>query len=113
MPCARCHLYSYRYRWRSVHREDADPAWGHYYTEDRAEPGRYWIRECAPTCEANALLAKLWEARVEIDESLWKLHRARRLLGVRYVAFDLALCRFEGVGASATCAWEWDAPRLE
>ena len=113
MPCALCHLYSYRYRWRAVDREDADPAWGRHYLEDQTESGRYWIRECAPTCETNAQRAKLREARVEIDESLWKLYRVRRLLGVRYAASNLALCRLDGAEASVTCAWEWDVPELE
>ena len=113
MPCALCHRYSYRYQWRAVDCGSADVAWGRHYSEDRQHPRRYWIRECVPACEANAQLAKLWEAREEVDESLRQLYQTRRLLGVRYVATNLALTRLGGAEPSSIRDWQWDVPQPE
>ena len=113
MPCALCHCYSYRYRWRAVDCRGPESAWGRHYSEDQQYPRRYWIRECVPACEANAQLAKLWEAREEIDESLLQLYQTRRLLGVRYVATNLALTRLGGPEPSSVRNWQWDVPQPE
>ena len=91
MPCARCHVYTFRYRWRSELRSGGpDPEWGGHFGHDFVFPNLYWYRQCSPTCEANAALARLRGARVAADCAIWILERAKRKLRRRYVQLGLA-----------------------
>ena len=109
MPCARCHAYSFRYRWRSELRSGGpDLEWGGYFAYDFVVPNLYWYRQCSPTCEANRALAKLRDARAAADHAIWRLEMAKRNLQVRYVSLDLALSRVDS--AEGLQAWGWDSP---
>ena len=109
MLCARCHAYSFRYRWRSEVRSGGpDPGWGGYFAYDFVVPNLYWYRQCSPTCEANAALARLRDAPAAADCAIWRLEMAKRNLRVRYVSLDLALSRVDS--AEGLQAWGWDSP---
>ena len=71
-------------------------------------PNLYWYRQCSPTCEANAALARLRGARAAADYAIWKSERAEINLRVRYVRLDLALSRVDS--AEGLQVWDWDTP---
>ena len=71
-------------------------------------PTLYWYRQCSPTCEANAALARLRDAPAAADCAIWRLEMAKRNLRVRYVSLDLALSRVDS--AEGLQAWGWDSP---
>ena len=109
MPCARCHAYTFRYRWRSELRSGGpDLEWGGRFAHDFVVPNLYWYRQCSPTCEANAALARLRDARAAADYAIWRLERAKIHLWVRYVRLDLALSRVDS--AEGLQVWDWDTP---
>ena len=108
MPCARCHVYTFRRRLRSELRS-GEPGleWGGRFAHDFVVPNLYWYRQCSPTCEANAALASLRDARADADHAIWRLEMAKRNLQVRYVSLDLALSRVDN--AEGLQAWGWDS----
>ena len=58
-------------------------------------PNLYWYRQCSPTCEANAALARLRDARAAADYAIWRLERDKIMHRVRYVRLDMALSRVD------------------
>ena len=74
-------------------------------------PDLYWYRLCSPTCEANAALGRLWDARVAVDHAMWRLYLARRALEGRYASLNLALARVddpEGLDPDGPRTWDWN-----
>ena len=74
-------------------------------------PDLYWYRLCSPTCEANAALGRLWDARVAVDHAMWRLYLARRALEGRYASLNLALARVddpEGLDPDGLRTWDWN-----
>ena len=84
------------------------PEWGGYFAYDFVVPNLYWYRQCSPTCEANAALARLRDARAAADYAIWRLERAKINLRVRCGRLDMALSRVDS--AEGLQVWDWDTP---
>ena len=108
MPCARCPVYTFRYRWRCELRSGGPaPEWGG--NARRLARDLYWYRQCSPTCKANEALASLRDMRAAADHAIWTLEMAKRVLQVRYASLHLALSRVDSAEGSVEVV-DWDSP---